>query len=642
MNRKEFVQLSGLGTAALTLAIGPWVNSCSDKITKEHSSEYKKLVYDLLKDWCDGLIQTQIMDADNPKIHGMFKCPACNKVHGRMMDAVYPLLAMAKYTGEQKYLNSGIAVMEWAENVTLPSGAWSNDLNPKSWNGITVFGAISLAEALHYHGDLLDEERRERWRARLARAADFVYRKFPTMDVTNVNYGATTIYALNLIGKMLNKPEYLSRSKELAEAIKTYFTKPNNFLYGEIKPSAHKLSNKGLKGIDLGYNVEESLNNIVLYAVNENDTQLLELLDKSLNTHLEFMLPDGGWDNGWGTRMFKWTYWGSRTCDGSQPALVLMANRNPALGTAAVKYTELLRRCTHNGLLHGGIHYASHGIKPCIHHTFAHTKPLAHLLDNWNDLPKINTETPLPRSTADGIKHYKEIDTSLFARGNWRGTVTAYDAIYKDGYYRQATGGALSLLYHNKVGLLLAASMAKYKLVEPLNQQPNPGEDFPFTPRIETIHNGEWSSNIFDRTATISSNDTNGQILINAECLLKNEHNQTVKTTASDFNLIYECSENSLRIVAKTNQEIISRTSFVLPIISPSSETVTQLNTNELTVQKPEGLVKITSNVPLTIRETSKERIFNMVPGAEAIPIMAYFDKNKVVELTIEVILVIL
>ncbi|WP_282179440.1 hypothetical protein [Maribacter stanieri] len=639
MKRKKFIQLSAFGSIGLTLPFSILLNSCTDKVTVDpHSPEFRTLTYNLLRDWCDGLIQTQVMDSKDPAKQGMFICPACNKVHGRMMDAVYPLLAMAKYTGDKKYLESGIAVMEWAKNVTLPSGAWSNDLNPKSWNGITVFGAISLAEALHYHGDLLDINRRKQWTDRLEKAADFVYEKFPSIDATNVNYGATTIYALNLIGKMLNKPAYISRSKELANEIKPYFTNPNHFLYGEIKPSAHKLSAKKLPGIDLGYNVEESLNNIVLYAVHENDQELLELLDKSLRSHLEFMLPDGGWDNGWGTRMFKWTYWGSRTCDGSQPALVLMADRIPALATAAVKYTELLKKCTNNGLLHGGIHYVSHGIKPCIHHTFAHSKPLAHLLDNWDELPKIDTSTPLPRSIANGIKHYKEIDTSLFARGHWRGTVTAYDAIYKDGHYRQATGGAMSLLYHNKVGLLLAASMAEYKLVESLNQQPNPGEDFPFTPRVETRFDGKWYSNIFDRTAIISSEDTNGKINIDAECKLTDHNNEVVEETASDFNLTYQASETEIQIIAKTNQKILTETAFVLPIISPNNEAINQVSTNEITVQKPEGLVKITSSVPLKIKETSRERIFNMVPGAEAIPILAFFEKNtNKLEITIQV-----
>jgi hypothetical protein len=34
-------------------------------------------------------------------------------------------------------------------------------------------------------------------------------------------------------------------------------------------------------------------------------------------------------------------------------------------------------------------------------------------------------------------------------------------------------------------------------------------------------------------------------------------------------------------------------------------------------------MVVIESNVPLTIKETKKERVFNMVPGLEAIPIIA-------------------
>lgn len=48
-----------------------------------------------------------------------------------------------------------------------------------------------------------------------------------------------------------------------------------------------------------------------------------------MNTHLEFMLPDGAWDNSWGTRSFKWTYWGGRTSDGFMGGYYLMAARHP-------------------------------------------------------------------------------------------------------------------------------------------------------------------------------------------------------------------------------------------------------------------------------------------------------------------------
>lgn len=637
MKRKEFIQRSTLGSIAVTLPMTAWLKSCAEKTAREHSAAFKKLTQDLLKDWCDGMIKVQVLNPSDSKVHGMLKCPVCDIVHGRSMDAVYPFFHMAKTTGEQKYLDAGIAAFEWEKNVTLPDGSWSNTLDPKSWNGITIFGAIALAETLHYHGDLLDNERKKKWKERLSRAAEFIYKRF-TITFTNINYGATAVYGLNRIGRVLNNQTYIARSKEFAEEVKAYFTQPNHLLYGEIKPTVEKLSEKGLKGIDLGYNVEESLNSLVLYALHENDEDLLDLLTKSLNSHVEFMLPDGGWDNSWGTRQFKWSYWGSRTTDGCQPAFGMMAHKNPALGTAAVRSTELLRRCTAEGLLHGGIHYVSHGIGPCVHHTFAHSKNLAVMLDGWEHLPEINTSTPLPRTIANGIKYFKELDTTLFARGDWRGTITAYDAIYKDGHYRQATGGALSVLYHNKLGLLCAASMAIYKLVEPLNQQLLPGEDFAFTPRVETFKDNVWYSNIFDRAAIINSEDSDGNIRINAKAQLKNESNEIVTATASDFELSYGCSEDVLQITARTKQAIKEQTAFVLPIISPTGEQVDHPAPNEITVQKPEGSITIKANVPLKIKETPKERIFNMVPGAEAIPIIAYFEGSmESVEIRIEV-----
>lgn len=641
MKRRDFVQNSALIGVGLSLPFGSLFTSCADQEKVFHSKAYRDLVYNLLKDWCDGMISTQINDPSDLAVHGMMACPACDTIHARSQDAVYPFLYMAKATGDKKYLDAGINAFEWSNNnVSLQDGSWTNDMDPKSWNGTTVFGAIALAEALKYHSDLLDQATIDRWRKRLGEAAAFVYKKFPTIDATNVNYGATNIYALSLIGKLLDQPQYVERSKALASEVKTYFTNPNVLLYGEIKPSAHKLSAKGLPGVDLGYNVEESLNSIVMYALEENDQELISILEKSLNGHLEFMLPDGGWDNGWGTRMFKWTYWGSRTCDGSSPAFGMMAGYNPAFGTAAVKNTELLKRCTADGLLHGGPHYLTHGIKPCVHHTFAHAKPLAFMLDHWDHLPEINTNAALPRAEADGIKYIEELDTSLFARGDWRGTVTAYDAeYYHKRDIRQATGSSLSLLYHNKVGMLCAASLAIYKKMEPLNQQDAPGKDIAFTPRLETYKNGEWFTNLFDLTATFDSKDEDQVISIIGKAKLKNELRQDVQGTASDFTLEYECTTHGMKIAAKTAQSITEPTAFVLPILSPTGEEVTQIDDTIITIVKPEGTVRVSANVPLKIMETEKARSFNMVPGAEAVPIQVFFVEGQSnVEITVEVV----
>jgi hypothetical protein len=639
MKRRKFIQLSTITGVGLSLSVTSFLNSCGKEVKEFHSSEYRTLVFNLLKDWCDGMIKTQIIKPSDPKVHGLLDCPACETVHARIMDAVYPFFYMAKATGDKKYLEAGILAFEWGKNVTRDDGAWTNDLDPKSWDGTTVFGAVSLAETLKYHGDLLDESTRERWYKRLEQATEFVYNRFYIVDASNINYGATTIYALNLIGKLLNTTKYISRGKQLATQVKSFFTKQNALLFGEIQgKDKKKLSPKGLYGIDLGYNLEESLNSLVLYALEENDEELLQLLKTSLDAHLEFILPDGGIDNSFGNRMFKWTYWGSRTSDGMQPAFSFMANRNPALGTATFKNTELLKQCTHNGLLHGGPHYVSHGMQPCVHHTFTHAKPLATLLDHWDNLPKINKSTPLPRAIANGETYFKELDVSLFGKGDWRGTISAYDSIYsKKNDVRQATGASLGLLYHNKVGLLCTASTAIYKMLEAYNQQPQPGEDFALTPRVETFKENVWYTNLFDLEATFTSKDDAGRIEYEANVKLKNEVKEVVSETASDFELKYTCSVEKVEITATANQAIKVPTAFVLPIVSPTGEKINQVSEHEITIEKPNGNVKVTSNCVIKIKDMPKSRTFNMVPGVEAVPLIIAFEEGNQVKISIEI-----
>ncbi|WP_299062789.1 hypothetical protein [uncultured Polaribacter sp.] len=637
MKRRNFLQLSAFAGVGLSLPMSGILNGCSNQL--EHSLEFKNLIKGLLKDWSDGMLKVQINNPSNLEVHGALGCPSCSHIHGRCMDAVYPFLYMADKTGDQKYVEGAKLVMTWAENnVSQESGAWTVIKNPKSWKGITVFGAIALAEALHYHGHVLDVNTRKAWTTRLEKAGQYIYNTF-TIDFTNINYPGTAVYGLDLIGNVLNREDFKSKSKILATQVKAYFTENEGLLFGECKKSSSKLSEKGLHGVDLGYNVEETLNSLVMYAIKEKDDELLQILTKSLNNHLEFMLPDGAWDNSWGNRMYKWSYWGSRTCDGSQPAFAMMANINPAFGTAAVKNTELLQRCTADGLIHGGPGFIQAGIPPCVHHTFTHAKPLAALLDHWDHLPKINDKTALPRATADGVKHFKDLDVYLFARGDWRGTVSAYDAEYHYKYdFRQASGGALGVLYHNKVGLLCAASMAKYHLVEKNNQQPQPGKDICLTPRVETFKDEVWYTNLYDLPARVATKDTNGTIELIADVKLKNVDRKEVESTASAFDIRYNCSANKTEITVTTQQDIKAQTAFVLPIISPNNEVVTKVSDTEITIQKSEGLVTLKANAPIKTKEILGKRTFNMVPGVEAIPFEIFFDRD-IKEINISIII---
>ena len=156
MKRRSFIQLSTLAGVGLSLPIAGVLNACESH--PEHSLEFKNLTSGLLKDWCDGMLKVQINNPSNLEEHGALGCPSCSHIHGRCMDAVYPFLYMADKTGDKKYIEGAKLVMIWAENnVSQENGAWTVIRNPKSWKGITIFGAIALAEALHYHGHVLDK-----------------------------------------------------------------------------------------------------------------------------------------------------------------------------------------------------------------------------------------------------------------------------------------------------------------------------------------------------------------------------------------------------------------------------------------------------------------------------------------------------
>jgi hypothetical protein len=173
--------------------------------------------------------------------------------------------------------------------------------------------------------------------------------------------------------------------------------------------------------------------------------------------------------------------------------------------------------------------------------------------------------------------------------------------------------------------------------MEPLNQQETPGKDIALTPRLETYHEGEWFTNLYDLSASFSTHDKDGEISISGDVKLKNEARETVRGSASDFRITYLCSDKAMQINVEAKQILKGKTSFTLPIVSKNNEPVDQPEEHVIIITKPEGRVRIEANVPLTIIKTEKSRTFNMVPGVEALPIKADFVSDSM-ELRITVI----
>ena len=618
MVRRRLLQALATSCAAVSL---PPLQAGENQAAAGKDDSFDALSRDLLRDWCDGMLAVQIHDPSDPARHGALGCPSCGFIHGRCMDAVYPLLHMAKVTGDAKYLKAGIGVFEWSKNVSQEDGSWTVIPDPKSWRGITVFGAIALAETLRRHGGLLDGTTRQRWSARLGRAGDYIYQNITTLEFSNINYGCTAIHAMDLLGRVLGRPDYLERGRRLASGLKDFLTRPNGLLLGEGKPPAGT-SPRGCRPVDLGYNVEESLVAVALCADATGNAELAAIAGSLLKAHLELMLPDGAWDNSWGSRQSKWTYWGSRTTDGSLPGYAVLAKDHPAFATAVIENTRLYRRCTADGLLHGGPHFISHGVKPCVHHTFTHAKALATVRDHGDLARRIHATLPLPRAVADGIRGYPEIATWLAARGPWRATVTAYDWIYHE-QAQQPTGGTISMLWHPQAGPLLAGSMARYFLVEKNNMQLYP-EDHPLTPRVELRQDETWFTQLYDLNASVTHSDKDGTLGFKVAARLLNEARKQPARGKVACSLSYQFAVDAVTIAvdAPGVGSAANRPRLVLPIISPTGEKVSQ-SANRIEIVKPQGTVVIEANAPLRIEQTTRPRVFNLVPGFEAVPVFA-------------------
>ena len=498
-------------------------------------------------------------------------------------------------------------------------------------------------------------------RARLLKAGNFIYDNV-NIDYGNINYPLSASYALSLLGTLEDQPRFKEKGKLLAHQALSFFSRNNHFIFGEGTPY-YQASKKGCFSVDLGYNIEETLPSLALYGLLNQDEELLQQVTLSLQTHMEFMLPDGGWDNSWGTRNYKWTWWGSRTSDGCQPAYTLLAHRDPRFYRAALKNTELLQHNTIDGLLYGGPHYASHHVPPSVHHTFCHIKALTTILDHnehaatitstLSSTPAATTPTPstvtpaatttpslLPRETSYGLRFFTDIQTWLISTGAFKATVTGYDREYKAMHNGHATGGALTLLWHDLTGPLLVASMNAYQLVESGNMQADKDPlSMPLTPRVELTTDGVTYMNISCLDAEITTEEQqHNKIIIKTRSKLvdKDQHDPAQGPVYCYADYIFTPQQISLRFRHDpTPTPYTDAIRIVLPVISRSGEPVAVNDDKTIHIQKEKALVTIKSNQPAQRLPTTGERLFNFVPGLEAIP-FAIHHQPAVIDITIQ------
>jgi hypothetical protein len=597
------------------------------------------MFHELIKTWCDGLMEHQIANSPHKEYNGGIMCPACTSVHGRCYDALYALTYMAEKTGDKKYLDSAKLVFEWGENnMAKADGSYVNDAN-NDWKGITVFSGIGLGETLYYHGNILDKDTKAMWTERFRICVDFMYDFVDEIiDSVQLNYFIATAALLALGYRQFAQERYKAKARQLAHTALD-FIDDDGIIFGEGLPPTFT-SPKGCRPVDMAYNVEESLGNLLTYAEVLEDEEVKTAVLKSMEAHMNFMLPDGSWDDSWGSRNNKWDYYGSRNSDGCHNAFGAMMNVNPQFGEVAYRNAKLMESCTVDGLLMGGPMYASAREPACSHHTFAHTRSIVTMLNQGMEPAGGGT---IPMDTAQGLRYYKTIHVNQVAKGDWRASVSDYDYCWGDIIEGNATGGAITLLWHKAAGPVVAATMTNYQLTEPTNLQ-SPFQQPPacLTPRIEYAADGVYYRSINDKTAEVVSSEGDSIILTATGVLRDGVQNGTYAYTKQ-----YEFTKNAVILRVSTQAE---NAVYRLPVISKSGDAVaTDGKSVRITTDKAVVTVTCASGIavepipqpvvnPYYDNGKKKEltRLFNPVGGFEAVPILFTLSPGIVTEITIQ------
>ena len=518
----------------------------------------------LLLTWCDALVRLQIDAPDDPRLDGGISCPACGGVHGRCHEAVYPLLWAARQTGNDIYLTAAKRLFRWGENMRCANGSFRNDFS-SDWTGVTVFAAIALHDALYFHGDLLTNGERAAWEDRLSGMGAWLYENLTEQKPAYLNYYAANACAMALLGNCFANADYKKAAARLAAYCMDHISE-NGLIFGEGRPNDAR-SPKGCAAIDVGgYNVEETLPCLCRYAEAAGDSATRSRCRDLWRAHLAWMLPDGGWDDSVGTRSFKWTYWGSRTADGCQAALFPLGAEDPVFAEAAWRNFELYRRCTRDGLLLGGPDYAKNGEPACVHHTFCHAKVLAAALDA--ELPDV-TRVPLPADQPEPIQHYPELDVYRLACGPWRMDVSGYDFHYPGASH--ASGGSVSLLWHEKAGPLIAVGMVDYALREPHNQQHpmHPETHRCACPRVETVSGETRYGQHYCTTARLTPELLPAGPTVSVNATLCNRDGEPEPD--SDCALEYRLEKDALTVTGRVSSRFADKVCYILPLIGESA-----------------------------------------------------------------------
>ena len=164
---------------------------------------------------------------------------------------------------------------------------------------------------------------------------------------------------------------------------------------------------------------------------------------------------------------------------------------------------------------------------------------------------------------------------------------------------------------------MLCASLAAYAPWEPQHMGQLDGPDFPLTPRLERIEKGVRYSNIFDDAAVISALEGPSSVVFMVQARLLSTVLEKAPRDATPCKLQYQFVPQGIQIETQCD----GPHRLILPFIALASERATQPAATTLLLARAGGTVHVESATPLVVEGGLEKRVFNPVPGFEALPV---------------------
>jgi hypothetical protein len=576
-----------------------------------NQAAYLKTLYGLV----DLLLTTQITNK-NDENYGALVSPSTNPdnhaMHSRAAEAVYPLAVAYKHSQDEKYAKAALPLGDWLITLQTQAGSWIEEWPATSgWDGTSADQLISLSNAYVILKGHLTPQEDAAWVGSITRCADWIEANFPK---GNINYVPTGAVAL------------LSASRSIASPKASWLTKAASLMLQTTDAINEEslLTGEGM-GVDLGYNIAQSIGFIAMYGRMLPSPTHVERAAALMKAHQYFMYPNGAIDNSWGTRSFKWDLEsGTKTAPGVFFSFALLADKDPSFQRGAQLALSYLH--DHGQDDKGWLVYGPHAFRhatsnpPDNYSTFARAQSIATAVEFAPESAMVGM---LPADQKNWLKQFTSVKTGVFRTDKLMGTISAYGAIGSYPRESMARGGSISALWfegYGSTGFLQVSSPTVYARTEALHM-PVEQALLPLTPRIESA-SGTYYASVLDDKATISMSQDATGVHATTGGALKNVAGTASGTTYSwTYDFAADSFTKEVKVSSAANLRIVE------PFVDDTGNQYKLEGADTFTITTMSGSVyqlKVTtSSAPYTLTAgTDRTKYWAPFPGIDCYPLI--------------------